>query len=224
MRTMRSPHHREDKWRETEYQSLVRHFEEIYKLSVASVAALVAGCGAVLAYGGVSAANLGIVCLLILLWNWEFLNPIRRYTLHVLSRLADLETAARRQGHFYGWRQGVQSDRYRTSHTGTLPWTILAVMAGIGAVALFFSAWLGYNPFPPSVEVSVVAKTGSGDVQLKSAFRQRELVAGTDNLMRYVRELGAGKSGPITTSPPAPDPSADKPATPKAVTPQEQKR
>ena len=77
----------EDKWHEGEYQSLVKHFEEIYKISVTSITLLITGGGAAIAYGGATTISGGIICLLFLIWYFSWTKIIRKYTYSVVCRL-----------------------------------------------------------------------------------------------------------------------------------------
>lgn len=186
----------EDDWAESEYSSLIKHFEEIYKLSAASITAVVAGAGAVLAYGGVSILNLAIVCLLIFLWFFAFLKPIFRYTYDVLDRLAELEEAAHRRGHFFKWREGVRSDTWGITHTGTFAWRMLLVGVVVGFLILAVSAMRGDNLFPPPVEISISRKTEHGEILIKSTARGQDAKAAAEEMLRRVQALKTDVAAP----------------------------
>jgi hypothetical protein len=202
----------ENKWREGEYQSLIKHFEEIYKLSATSVTVLVAASGAVIAYGGVTAINGGIVCLLIILWYYAFIITIRRYTFHVLERLAQLEEETKHPGHFFGWKVRVDKDTLGAWHTGRFAWDIFVVLAFIVGPICFIAAAMGYNALPPPIEASVHARSGNVDVQLKAVLRDHELPKGLEKLLQQARNLtAAAPAVPVNPAPVPAPPSASPP-------------
>jgi hypothetical protein len=200
-----------DKWRQGEHQALIKHFEEIYKLGATSITVVIAACGAVLAYAGVTPVNLLAACLLIILWFLAFMMPLQRYTLHVVGRLAAIEDDARRRGHFHGWKALVDADKRGIATTGTLFWKVFAWVVVLGAfVCVGYMLFVGWE-FSRPIEVTVATKAGQIDIQLKATARENELKARTESLLKHAQALNAGAAA-------APVPSAS-PSTPTPTAP-----
>lgn len=178
-------------WSSSEYQALVKHYEEIYKLSATSLTVLFAGCGAVFAYGGVTTINIGITGLLILLWYFSYFLPVSLYTLRVVTRLSQIETQVRQPGHFAYWKSKLDQDTLGARYGGTLAWRVAILAILIGTAVSFHAAWNGHIGFSPPVEVVVEGTSGGAKIQLKSSFRDGELKTGSDRLLAHVKGLGA---------------------------------
>jgi hypothetical protein len=188
-------------WSSSEYQALLKHFEEIYKLSATSLTVLFAGCGAVLAYGGVTTINTGISGLLVLLWYFLYFLPVRLYTARIVTRLSQIETNVRQPGHFVHWKGNLDGDRHGAKYGGTLPWHVAMVLVSIGTATSFYAAYNGYVGFAPPVEVVIEGTTGGAKVQLKASFRDVELKSGSEKLLAHARILGAVDAKSIPAAP-----------------------
>lgn len=193
-------------WSSTEFQALVKHFEEIYKLSATSLTVLFAGCGAVFAYGGVTTINIGITGLLILLWYFSYFLPVSIYTLRVVTRLSQIETQVRRPGHFAYWKGKLDQDTWGARYGGTLAWRVAILATMIGTGVSFHAAYNGHIGFSPPVEVVVEGTAAGAKIQLKSSFRDGELKSGSERLLAHAKALGVQDAAiapsPVSASPP----------------------
>lgn len=155
-----------------EHQTLVRHFEEIYRTSATGFSVAVAGTGALLAYFGPNwqSGQIAMAVLPLAAWYLGVVLASYRYTKSVRNRLAKIETELKIVGHFKNW----VDDQSNRTFGADAPIHIIMVVLIAMAIAFPFALMYLHDGTRTPVEVVIEQKDGKPGVQVKFASLPNE--------------------------------------------------
>lgn len=148
-----------------EHETLVRHFEEIYRTGATTFSVAAAGSGAMVAYFGPNwqTGQVSMAVVPLVMWYFGVVVASYRYTLSVRKRLAEIEGELASSGHFKSWHAD-QKRRYIGAD-----WNIHLIMLFVIVAASVFPFVVRYihDGSPTPVEVVVERKDGASGFQVK---------------------------------------------------------